>query len=124
MMPVIKVMEGLPAVHTIDLCDNRLTDVTLMPLAERMIKFTSLTHLDLSYNKMDQSSATIDDFLRDPHCQLITLHLNGADVDDEECKNLAEAISYNKSIRTLGLRKNLIGAAEMVTLLPYYPITL
>mmetsp|Transcript_5234 Transcript_5234/g.11448 ORF Transcript_5234/g.11448 Transcript_5234/m.11448 type:complete len:1188 (+) Transcript_5234:1048-4611(+) len=117
MMPMIKVMEGLPAVHSIDLCDNRLTDITLCPLAERLISFTALTHLDLSYNKMDRSSATLDAFLRDTHCQLLTLHLNGADVDDEECKNIAEAISHNQSIRTLGLQKNLIGAAEMVNVL-------
>jgi len=47
----------------------------------------------------------------------LTFLLNGADVDDGECKNLADAISYNKSIKTLGLNHNLIGTAEMVNVL-------
>jgi Ran GTPase-activating protein (RanGAP) involved in mRNA processing and transport len=117
MIPLIKVMDTLPAIQTIDLCDNRLTDVTLIPLAAKLLQFKSLTHLDLSFNKMDKSSATIMDFLKSPDCQLYTLLLNGADVDDQECRNLAEAISLNKSIKTLGLSKNLIGNDELLNVL-------
>lgn len=117
MAPLIKVMHTLPAIQTIDLCDNRLTDVTLVPLASKLLSFKSLTHLDLSFNKMDESSAAIMDFLRSDDCKLFTLLLNGADVDDGECKNLAEAISFNKSIKTLGLSKNLIGSDELLNVL-------
>ena len=62
---------------TINLCDNRLTDITLMPLAEKLQSFKSLTFLDLSYNKMDDSSESIMEFLRSPDCTLTTLLLNG-----------------------------------------------
>lgn len=117
--PAIQVVERLPAMQTIDLSDNRLTDKTLMPLALKLHKLTNLTHLDLSFNKIDESSAAIMQYLRDPACQLRTLLLNGADVDDNECGNLAAAISENKSIRTLGLAKNLIGQAELLNVV--YP---
>lgn len=117
MAPLISVMETLPAIQTIDLCDNRLTDITLVPLAAKLIHFKSLTHLDLSFNKMDESSAAIMEFLRSDDCKLFTLLLNGADVDDGECRNLAEAISVNKSIKTLGLSKNLIGSDELLNVL-------
>ena len=117
MIPLIKVIDTLPAIQTIDLCDNRLTDITLIPLASKLINFKSLTHLDLSFNKMDDSSAAIMDFLRSEECKLFTLLLNGADVDDVECKNIADAMSHNQSIKTLGLSKNLIGIDEALNVL-------
>lgn len=117
MFPLIKVMDTLPAIQTIDLCDNRLTDQTLIPLAAKLLQFKSLTHLDLSFNKMDKSSATIMDFLKSEDCKLFTLLLNGADIDDNECKNIADAMSLNKSIKTLGLSKNLIGNDELLNVL-------
>ena len=117
MLPMIKIMDTLPAIQTIDLCDNRLTDLTLIPLANKLINFNDLTHLDLSYNKMDASSEAIQDFLRSDDCKLFTLLLNGADVDDQECRNIAEAMSFNKSIKTLGLSRNLIGNDELLNVL-------
>lgn len=114
MMPVIDVLESLPAIHTIDLSDNRLTDMTLMPLAAKLPAMHTLTYLDLSFNKMDDSSATIMTYLKDERCQLRTLLLNGADVDDDECGNLCAAMAHNRSVRTLGLAKNLIGKAELM----------
>jgi hypothetical protein len=117
MTPLIQVMDTLPAIQTIDLCDNRLTDATLVPLAAKLVNFKSLTHLDLSFNKMDESSNAIMDFLKSEDCKLFTLLLNGADVDDQECRNIAEAMSLNKSIKTLGLSKNLIGNDELLNVL-------
>lgn len=114
MMPVIDVIDRLPSIQTVDFADNRLTDVTLMPLAIKLQRMRSLTYLDLSFNKMDDSSATIMDYLRDERCQLRTLLLHGADVDDNECGNLCRAIAHNKSLRSLGLAKNLIGKAELM----------
>eukprot|EP01034_Spumella_vulgaris_P029711 gene29711-36803_t len=117
MVPVIKVLEKLPAIQSIDFCDNRLTDLTLMPLALKLQSMPNLTYLDLSFNKMDDSSQTIMAYLKDEHCRLRTLLLNGSDIDDSECANLAQAIQENKSIRTLGLSNNLIGEAELLNVL-------
>jgi len=63
---------------------------------------------------MDESSTTIMDYLMSDTCNLGTLLLNGADVDDGECVKLANAIAKNQSVHTLGLAKNLIGKSEMM----------
>ena len=112
--PIVRVVDKLPAVKVLDLSDNRLTDLTLMPLAYKLRKMPSLTYLDLSFNKMDESSSTIMDYLMSESCNLGTLLLNGADVDDFECVSLAKAIEKNKSLHTVGLANNLLGQAELL----------
>lgn len=112
-LPIINTIDKLPAVETLDLCDNRLTDLSLMPLTLKILSMKNLTHLDLSFNKIDQSSKTVMHYLKSYDCQLKTLLLNGADVDDNESINLFEAISVNKSVITLGLSKNMIGCSEL-----------
>lgn len=115
--PIIDVIAELPALHSINLSDNRLTDMTLMPLASKLPLMETLTFLDLSFNKIDECSQTIMDYLRSSSCKLRSLILNGADVDDQECVNLASAISQNKSLKTLSLSRNLIGKAELLNVL-------
>lgn len=112
MLPVVEVLHRLPAIETVDLCDNRLTDDSLMPLMSKLVHMPSLTYLDLSFNDMDDSSVSIQEFIRAPTCFLETLLINGSDVDDYECCNLCEAMIENKSIKVLGLANNLIGNEE------------
>ena len=88
--------------------------MSLMPLALKLPEFKYLTFLDLSYNKMDDSSVSIIDFLQREDCVLSTLLLNGADVDDDEAGNLMEAFASNKSVTTLGLAHNKIGGNEIL----------
>ncbi len=115
--PIIDVIDELPALHSINLSDNRLTDITLMPLASKLPLMDTLTYLDLSFNKIDECSHTIMDYLRSSSCKLRSLILNGADVDDQECVNIASAIAQNKSLKTLSLSRNLIGKAELLNVL-------
>jgi hypothetical protein len=42
MLPVIEVLEYLPTVETIDLSDNRLIDLSLLPLVSKLDKLPSL----------------------------------------------------------------------------------
>eukprot|EP01038_Epipyxis_sp_PR26KG_P006849 gene6849-9376_t len=116
-LPLIKIIDQLPAIKTVDLADNRLTDLSLVLLTNKLSNMKYLTYLDLSYNKIDKAAYTIDDFLQQDYCILRTLLLNGADIDDDECNQLARAISNNKSIKTLGLAKNLIGSNELLNVL-------
>jgi hypothetical protein len=53
-------------------------------------------------------------YLRNSRCRLKTLVLNGADVDDSECGNLAKAIQDNFSITSLSLTNNMIGKDELM----------
>lgn len=111
-LPLVSVMDELPCLETADLCDNRLTDKSLGPLLTKLINMSSLLHLDLSFNDMDDSSRTIRDYVASPDCYLQTLLLNGSDVDDYECCHLCDAMCKNTSIKTLGLANNLIGENE------------
>ena len=85
-----------------------------MPLALKLPEFKFLTFLDLSYNKMDESSVSIIEYLQGGDCVLTTLLLNGADVDDDEAGNLMVAFASNKSVTTLGLAHNKIGGNEIL----------
>jgi Ran GTPase-activating protein (RanGAP) involved in mRNA processing and transport len=108
----VLVLDTLPAVETVDLSDNRMTDVSIMPLTIKLRALTTLTHLDLSFNKMDDSSASIMKYISSKDCTLRTLKLNGSDVDDYECCNLCDAMIENFSIETLCLSRNLLGSDE------------
>ncbi len=59
------------------------------------------------------------EYLRHEGCALQVLLLNGADVDDDECGFLADAVMMNTSIISLSLTNNMIGlvvaVAEAIT---------
>ena len=59
-----------------------------MPLALKLPNFKCLTCLDLSYNKMDNSSESIMNYLRSPSCTLTALLLNGAGEATLKCYNI------------------------------------
>lgn len=50
---------------------------------------------------MDEAAAIIRSYLAHPSCSLQTLSLRSADVDDNECCFLMEAISRNQSLTKL-----------------------
>lgn len=108
-MPLISILNELPAVQSIDVCDNRLTDVSLMPLANKLTELPSVTHLDLSFNKIDDSSAVFLEYLVGERCQLKVFLMNGADVDDGECASIMQAINQNTSKRAISLRMHSFG---------------
>jgi hypothetical protein len=56
-----------------------------MPLVVKLRDLSHLIHLDLSYNKIDDSSEYLMDYLRDEKCTLQILVLNGA-CDDLLCR--------------------------------------
>jgi len=58
---VQKMYEKIPALlRSIDFSDNRLTDKTLIPFTN---KLSHLTYLDLSHDKIDESSKTLREYL-------------------------------------------------------------
>ena len=79
--------------------------VTLIP---------SLTHLDISFNDMDESSKTILEYLQNPKCNLKILIMEHSDIDDFECGDLMEALKVNKSLVSLDLKDNLLGEKEQL----------
>ena len=112
MLALCEVLETLPAIEGIDLSDNRLTDISIMCLAEKLSALTNLTYLNLSANDVDDSSVALRDYLCSKACTLRTFVLDAADVDDIECSSMSEAIVGNKTLVSLSLCRNKIG--EMV----------
>ena len=111
-LPIVKVLDTLPAVETIDFSDNRMTDVSLVPLMAKLTSLTTLTHLDLSYCKMDVSSVSIMDYISSSNCTLKKFFLQAADIDDYEIGSLCDAMIKNHTITHLCLAKNLLGSEE------------
>lgn len=112
MLPLVNVIEKLPLLQSVIVCDNRLTDISLTPLMMKLPALPQLMHLDLSYNKIDECSEYLMDYLRNEACRLQILILDGADVDDIECTHIAEALTMNTTLLSLSLKNNKIGTAE------------
>ncbi|GMH77693.1 hypothetical protein TL16_g07497 [Triparma laevis f. inornata] len=108
------VLDKLPNCDTLLLADNRLTDDSLLELCEKVTQMHSLTHLDISYNKMDEASKIILNYLVNPHCDLKVLVMEHSDIDDFECGDLMDALKVNKSLRSLDLQDNLLGEKEQL----------
>lgn len=99
----------------ISLADNNLTDASLVGMLRTIMVMHRLRFLDLSRNAIDEAGATaLRRFVADQSCALETLKLVHADVDDNECRLLCEAIASNPKcqLRMLDLSENLIGVAE------------
>ena len=106
----------MPALDTLLLSHNRLTDCSLGPLCEMAHAIPWLTALDLSGNDMDESSTALRHYLLEPSCRLQRLWLSHADIDDFECADFMEAISSNTSLVLISLSDNLIGDAEILNI--------
>eukprot|EP00752_Nemacystus_decipiens_P004848 g4411.t1 len=102
----------LPNLASIVLRDNRLTDLSLNDILAEAVGLKSLTSLDLSSNKIDNSALVLRAYVASSSCSLQKLSLSNADVDDDECTSLMEALVGNSSIRMLDLSHNLIGDKE------------
>lgn len=114
LLSVINVMEKLPYFDCLDLQSNRLTDISLIPLATKLPSLPNLTYLNLSGNDIDDASEYLMDYIAYEACSLKTLLLDHADIDDIECANLATAMISNKSITALSLCNNKIGEMELL----------
>jgi hypothetical protein len=115
-------MRDMPYVHTLNICDNNLTDKGLTALIAAVVTMKSLTRLDISQNKIDkQAAAALARCIADPSCCLSELTLCDADVDDDECCSFISAIRHNNRVRDLNLSRNSIGSAENLnTVRPQY----
>eukprot|EP00752_Nemacystus_decipiens_P005020 g4560.t1 len=114
MCAAAEVLTRLPHINTLDVSDNRLTDRSLCKLCSLVVEMPGLKSLDLSCNKVDEAAAIIRGYLAHPSCSLQTLSLRSADVDDNECCFLMEAISRNQSLTKLDVSENKIGQNEML----------
>jgi hypothetical protein len=108
-------IEAMPYLQSLIVQDNNLTDASLGPLVQALVKMPNILEVDLSNNVVgDLASNTLSDYLADPSCPIIKLVMQSADVDDFECARFVLALQNNRSSRLqeLDLTRNLLGAAE------------
>ena len=66
-----------------------------------MYTYNNQSHNRFNAAKVDEAAAIIRGYLAHPSCSLQTLCLRSADVDDNECCDLMEAIKRNRSLTRL-----------------------
>lgn len=103
----------LPDVESIDISDNVLTDLSLVPFLKSVSTISTLKELNLSSNVIGPKAAkAISSYLSCPTCPLKRLILQKADVDDYECERFITSITGNSTLIEIDLSGNLIGSAE------------
>ncbi|ETV66959.1 hypothetical protein, variant 2 [Aphanomyces astaci] len=103
----------LPMVLSLNLRNNRLTDVGIPAVVRVVAKKHDLCYLDLSENKVDgEGSSALASYMATPSCGLSTLILSHCDIDDGEVVAFAKALCTNRTCHTLDLSRNIIGSNE------------
>ncbi|CAM9538768.1 unnamed protein product, partial [Chrysoparadoxa australica] len=107
-----EVLTELPTIEVLNVRDNRLTDASLVDLINAVMRCPSITELDLSSNKVDEAAVSLREYVASPGCALKKLCLSQADVDDDECHEMMDALVTNSSITSLDISHNQIGTKE------------
>ena len=108
-----EVLDVMPYVTSLNLCNNRLTDIAIRKIVEAVCfkpGCGALKHLDLSENDLDEvSTRTLANFLENKNCKLEQLILRRADLDDAETQLFMASLEHNRSMQVLDLSRNDIG---------------
>ena len=106
-------LADLPEIESVDISDNSLTDLSLVPCVDALSKIKNLTELDLSSNSMGPKAAkAISDYLSSSQCPLKKLTIQNSDVNDYQCEKFITALQNNSTLLYLDLSNNKIGNAE------------
>lgn len=118
------IINDLPNLRHLSMRDNRLTDRGTAAILDAVCCGGSdnnttnnaagtakrLLSLDLSMNVLDTDAViSIANFLRRSDCQLESLSLESADIDDNEISLLVLALDENKSLKELSIPHNYLG---------------
>ena len=103
-------------ISELDLCKNRLSDISFIPLFTTIINnkslMSKLVSLNISYNKMGFTGAEIlRKFLNDVDCTIETLNLEGLYLGNSNMRNILNAItnSLTTKLKYLNIGQNSIG---------------
>ncbi len=103
----------MPYLQVLNLADNNLDDSGLQAIVRAASVHGSLEVLDISHNVVDDKTAdALASYIGDSRCQLKTLRMSSAGIDDRECSRFVEVLMKNRNLTELDLSKNLLGKDE------------
>jgi len=106
-------LPSLPLLEGLNISDNNLTDIGLVPIVKVLHLCTKLTAIDLSKNKVDWSTANaLLAYIESSGCNLVRLIMCDANVDDMEAAKFVHAIAQKTSFREIDMSHNLLGSHE------------
>lgn len=86
-------------------------------LVEAIVTNACLTSLDASNNPIKHGVNAFRDYKLN---NLIKLHLNNCDIDDEHLMNLLQGLKNNQTIKILELNNNFITEASCINFVPFF----
>lgn len=112
-----KSLDSLPALESINIANNNLTDIGLSPIINSLLNCPTVTSLNISNNKVDDlASQALFNYVSAPSCNLVELIMQKADIDDLETARFITAISIRHTIQEIDLSENLLGSHEIIKL--------
>eukprot|EP01041_Mallomonas_annulata_P004132 gene4132-8209_t len=106
---------GLPLLAELDMSENKLSDVGIVTVIEKITVCSELRILNLSGNKVEKKGIqAIATYLNDENCQLTTLVMRNTSLDDYKLRTLFKAISENTNTKLvhIDVGQNSIGSTE------------
>lgn len=117
-----KAIVDLPALETISLKDNNLTDKGLEIIINSIGELHGIVELNISSNKVGHKAAkALGRFITKSTCPLISLYLSEDCLEDAECSMIVECLKKNRTLQELDISNNQLGKDE--TLNSLFPST-
>ncbi|XP_066122729.1 NACHT, LRR and PYD domains-containing protein 13 [Saccopteryx bilineata] len=94
------------------LCGCQLSAPSCRDLSDALLQNESLTHLDLRKNTLgDEGVRLLCQALSRPDCRLQSLDVSDCSVTAKGCRELADALRHNHSMKVLDIGRNQVGDA-------------
>lgn len=104
-----KCFESTPNLSTLILCGNMIDDDLLRVLMTGLLRNNSITHLDMSHNKITNHGARLLSKLMGENSVLATLNLADNQIHTEGGRYFARGLRENDTLLELNLRLNRLG---------------
>ena len=100
-------------IESLNLCDNSLTDESLYPILQAVMKIPGLQELNLSRNKIDEMASEALAVPLQPRVSPTSL-CSSQPMLTMVCVAMVECLESNRNLRELDLSNNLLGSAETI----------
>ncbi len=119
---IAKSLKNCGSLTHINLSNNKIKNSCVTAISDCLTNCKNMTHFNLSYNDINAAGLSVLTYLFRHSSMLSTLDLshNRIDLDKDEAESLATCLMSCKSIRCLDLSYNRIGSNGFKALVPYF----